>query len=697
MKRLIGVVVLTSGLVVFAQQPFQDDSGDAPDHGVARLSLQNGNVSVTHGDTGDMVAAQVNAPLVASDRVLTGEGSRAEIQFDALNMIRLAPMTEVRMGELQYRRFLVQVAQGTVTLRVLRPSNAQSEAQVEISTPNSSVHPLQPGTYRITVHGDGTSEITVREGEAEVFSPTGSEPLRAGTTMMSRGSASDPEFRTTAAIGFDEWDRWNTERDRAFDRVNESSRYVSPDISGAEDLSNHGRWVNDPSYGSVWVPNADPDWAPYRNGRWSYIDYYGWSWVSYDPWGWAPYHYGRWYQGGYGWSWYPGPVASRYYWRPALVGFFGWGSPGFGMSAGFGFGNVGWVPLAPYEPFRPWYGRNSYGNRVTVINNTNIVNVYRNARVNGGVTSLRAGDFGRVPVDNRSYVRAGDHDLTRGGMVNGPLGFGATREGRQFTGRDFNPRGLPSPSGNTRFYSPSAAGFNGPQDRGGWRKFGDHSGGGGARPGGGAVERPRGRGNLGFDGFGGNSSRGNDQQPVQVRSPIVTNRDGFGGERRDQRGGFGGFGGNFGGPRSNPGANRGDGGGSGGRFPQQGGQPGDAGPGGVRGGGGARGDAGVDSRDKGLGGGAAPGGDAGGGFGGGFGGARGGGGSRGDGGGGFGGGGMRGGGGVPRGDSGDGFGGARGGGGSRGDGGGGGGNPRGGGFGGGGGPRGGHSGGPRGN
>ena len=669
MKRLIGLTTLVIGMMLVplqaqqpASQPFQDDSGDAPDHGVARLSLQNGNVSVAHGDTGDMVAAQVNAPLVASDRVLTGEGSRAEIQFDALNMIRLAPMSEVRMGELQYRRYLVQVAQGTVTFRVLRPSNAQSEAQVEISTPNSSVHPLQPGTYRITVHGDGTSEITVREGEADVFSPTGSEPLRAGTTLMSRGSASDPEFRTTAAIGFDEWDRWNTERDRAFDRVNESSRYVSPDISGAEDLSNHGRWVNDPSYGSVWVPNADPDWAPYRNGRWSYIDYYGWSWVSYDPWGWAPYHYGRWYQGGYGWSWYPGPVASRYYWRPALVGFFGWGSPGFGVSVGFGFGNVGWVPLAPYEPFRPWYGRNIYGgNRVTVINNTNIVNVYRNARVNGGVTSLRAGDFGRVPVDNRSYVRAGDRDLTRGGMVNGPLGVGPTREGREFTGRDFNPRGLPSPSGNTRFYSPSAAGFNGPQDRGGWRKFGDHSGGGGARPGGGAVERPRGRGNLGFDGFGGNNSRGNDQQPVQVRPPIVTNRDGFGGERRDQRGGFGGFGGNFGGPRSNPGANRGDGGGSGGRFPQQGGQPGDAGPGGVRGGGGARGDAGVDSRDKGLGGGAAPGGDAGGGFGGG---APGGGGSRGDGGGGIGGGG---------------------------------GNPRGGGFGGGGGPRGGHSGGPRGN
>jgi hypothetical protein len=39
-----------------------------------------------------------------------------------------------------------------------------------------------------------------------------------------------------------------------------------------------------------------------------------------------------------------------------MVGFFGFGSPGFGASLGFGYGNVGWVPLAPYERYRPWYG-----------------------------------------------------------------------------------------------------------------------------------------------------------------------------------------------------------------------------------------------------------------------------------------------------------------------------------------------------
>jgi len=564
MKRLMGLATVTLSLSLVLLQAQQsspqqfpaDDDGDAPDHGVARISLVNGNVSALHGNSDDLVAAQINAPLVATDRVITGDASRAEVQFDAENMVRLAPMTEVRMGELQYHRYLVQVAQGTVTFRVLR----QNDAQVEISTPNASVQPLRPGTYRVSVFGDGTSEITVRDGEADVFSPTGSEPLRAGTTMMSRGLANDPEFRTTAAINLDDWDRWNADRDRAFDHMNDSSRYVSPDVYGTEELSNNGRWANDPQYGQVWIPNADPDWAPYRNGRWSYIDYYGWSWVSYDPWGWAPYHYGRWYQGPYGWAWYPGPVAARNYWRPALVGFFGWGSPGFGTTMSFGFGNVGWVPLAPYERFRPWYGRNVYGNRLNMVNNTNIVNVFHNARFNGAVSSLRAGDFGRVPVNNRTFVRAGDRDLSRGGMVNGALGFGPTRESRQFAASNINARGLPAPNftanRGTRFFSPSTSGFVGGQDRGGWRKFNDQNG-GAARSDWGA-ERPRGRSNIRGDAFS-----GRDQQPVQVRPPIVTDRDGFAGERREQRL----FPDGFGGARSNPG----DGGGVDQRRTQQGG------------------------------------------------------------------------------------------------------------------------------
>jgi hypothetical protein len=320
------------------------DPEDGPGRGVARISLINGDVSVKRGDSGDLVAAALNSPLVVQDRIFTGPASRTEVQFDWANMIRVSSNAEIRLADLEYKRYTIQVARGTVTFRVLR----DQEADVEVSTPSVAVRPAKKGEYRVSVHEDGTSEITVRSGEAEIFTTRGTERLRSGRTMYARGTAADPEFRIASEIGEDEWDRWNNHRDRDLER-SRSYQYVSRDIYGAEDLDDHGRWVYVPSYGHVWSPHVAVGWAPYRYGRWSWIDWYGWSWVSYDPWGWAPYHYGRWfYSSPYGWCWYPGRIYSRHYWSPALVAFFGFGR---GIGVGIGFGNVGWVPLAPYERF----------------------------------------------------------------------------------------------------------------------------------------------------------------------------------------------------------------------------------------------------------------------------------------------------------------------------------------------------------
>jgi len=64
-----------------------------------------------------------------------------------------------------------------------------------------------------------------------------------------------------------------------------------------DELSPHGRWIDYPGVGYVWVPDAGPDFRPYSsNGHWVYSDNYEWMWVSDYDWGWAPFHYGRWGQ-----------------------------------------------------------------------------------------------------------------------------------------------------------------------------------------------------------------------------------------------------------------------------------------------------------------------------------------------------------------------------------------------------------------
>ncbi len=446
--KLLAVAFLVLG-AAWAQE-------DEPGRGVARLSLMNGDVSIRRGDSGDWMAGAVNTPLMVRDSVLTGVGSRAEVQFDWANMLRLAPGTEVRLAELENQRYQVELARGTVTLGVLR----DSDAEIEVNTPQVSVRPVKRGLYRITVREDGHSEVTVRAGEAEVFTPRGTERLDSGRAMLVRGTASDPEFQMVRAAAEDDWDRWNENRNRDLERSG-SYRYVSRHIYGADDLDAYGRWVYDAPYGWVWAPSGvGPGWAPYRYGRWAWIDWYGWSWLSYDPWGWAPYHYGRWYNHArWGWCWWPGSMGYHHYWRPGLVAFFGWGHYS-GLHVGMGFGHLGWVPLAPHEPFHPWYGRGYYSgyrnrvnidNSINIANNVNITNVYRNARVANGVSGIGADEFVRGRAARA--VQASEVDFARASVVRGAVPVTPGAESLRFSDRAVQTGSLPRASEPGRFYS----------------------------------------------------------------------------------------------------------------------------------------------------------------------------------------------------------------------------------------------------
>jgi len=109
----------------------QQDPQDQPGQAVARLSVINGDASVRRGDSGDWVAAVINAPLLAGDSVSVGPNGRAELQLDNGNFVRIAGDSEIRIGDLENGRSQIQIAKGLITWHSLRDTNMQSE----ISTP----------------------------------------------------------------------------------------------------------------------------------------------------------------------------------------------------------------------------------------------------------------------------------------------------------------------------------------------------------------------------------------------------------------------------------------------------------------------------------------------------------------------------------------------------------------------------------
>jgi hypothetical protein len=174
----------------------------------------------------------------------------------------------------------------------------------------------------------------------------------AGQSAPAAPSSSTDRPALAPSPLLDDRDPPSTAEDEALDRDPRALTYWN------DHLTPYGVWVDDPSYGRVWVPYArvvGSDFAPYvSSGHWALDEDDQWVWVSDYPFGGVVFHYGRWvWISGRGWAWIPG---LRY--APAWVA---WRTP-----VG-GYGYVGWAPLPPawvwfggvsivygYGPYYPW-------------------------------------------------------------------------------------------------------------------------------------------------------------------------------------------------------------------------------------------------------------------------------------------------------------------------------------------------------
>ena len=437
MERLRWIGRLGSSLLVVAAIVTASAwQGRADDQyvGVARISVVGGAVVLQHADSADKIAAIVNAPVMLGDYVTTGADSRTEVQLDDTDFVRAAGLTQMRFTQLDPTLHTVQLAAGTIELSVLR----YPESHPQIQTPSITIRPADTGGYRVSVTDAGDTLVTVRSGRVDLVSPQGTQSLGAGTSVLVAGPSSAPRFQTIAYIAYDSFDTWNGERNRFIASAlaagsYATSAYANSGIVGLTDLNGYGSWSNYPAYGNVWIPYGQvAGWSPYRYGRWAWQPYCGWTWIGYEPWGWAPYHYGRWFYGpNRGWAWYPGPAYNRYYWQPGLVAFFGFGGGGgFNLGFNFSFGNVGWVPLAPYEAYHPWWGRGYAAGPTIFHRDTDVTKVYRNAGAPGGIAAIHGNEFSNGT--KYQYIPVHESDLHAVALAKSGLPVAPSNDGYRY-------------------------------------------------------------------------------------------------------------------------------------------------------------------------------------------------------------------------------------------------------------------------
>jgi hypothetical protein len=317
---------------------------------VGRISLTQGDVSIS-GEVGDQAErALVNWPVTSDNQITTGRDARTEIRIGS-TALRLDEDSALEIMELDDERLRLHLHHGSVSVRIRNPDAVQG---FELTTPQGRVRLQEPGRIRVDAERQrDTSIVNVFDGVALVDGGGNSLTVRGGR----RAEIGQYDVRTGLAVR-DSFDDWAMLRDQQDDRVT-SDRYVTREMTGYEDLDRYGIWRDDREYGPLWLPRSVPiGWAPYRDGRWAWVAPWGWTWVDNAPWGYAPFHYGRWVLVNQRWCWAPGRDIGRPVWSPALVGWVG----GSGWSLSFSSGGSrrpapaqGWYPLAPHEHFVPGY------------------------------------------------------------------------------------------------------------------------------------------------------------------------------------------------------------------------------------------------------------------------------------------------------------------------------------------------------
>ena len=90
----------------------------------------------------------------------------------------------------------------------------------------------------------------MRSGDAEL--DNGNGPIRVRDGQRVRLAAGDHYADVQNLTMQDAFDEWCIERERGIAEA-ESTRYVSRDVVGYEDLDTYGNWYSEPGYGAVWA------------------------------------------------------------------------------------------------------------------------------------------------------------------------------------------------------------------------------------------------------------------------------------------------------------------------------------------------------------------------------------------------------------------------------------------------------------
>jgi len=365
MKSLYHALLILSLMMVPNSLTYaQIESQDQEEEGsilIGHISHIEGELLRYVPEEEDWAPTVKDTPFAIDDVLYATLEGRAEVIMPNNTWARIDGDTQIQLVLLNKETTEIDLSLGKARLY-----NKSSDTMIKATTHFGYVMVPPETTFDLYV-GENVVKVIALKGT--VYFVHNSSDTRYEVTAGS-SSVFAYSTRVTASEGHISpgWDGWNRDRDilwaETMRATGESASYLPPALHDeAYVLENYGQWERvfyDDAYYSFWRPVCvGAGWAPFTVGRWS-VWHGDKIWIPQEPFGYVTHHYGNWiFTRGY-WYWAP-PVTRRMLctglplldtgscWYPGRVAWIHYGA------------NVGWIPLAPYEPYycNRYWGRRS--------------------------------------------------------------------------------------------------------------------------------------------------------------------------------------------------------------------------------------------------------------------------------------------------------------------------------------------------
>lgn len=247
------------------------------------INFVSGDVRLSRAGRPDNQPLTSRDALDSGDVISTGTNGRLEVLLMPGSFLRVAENTQIAFksatDELQF-----DVTNGTVIIEASGISD--DEALMKVGTPRTVVSLLRSGIYRITVAPDGSTNVAVRKGRAQLaLSPPITIKGNNQATIGGNGGATAIAKLTKNDVSeFESWSKQRAEQvatnNRKIQRraLRSTLAGLSADSLFARNRSAFGLWVRDGFTGSyAFLPFyagwSSPYGSSYRNYLWTGYGY----------------------------------------------------------------------------------------------------------------------------------------------------------------------------------------------------------------------------------------------------------------------------------------------------------------------------------------------------------------------------------------------------------------------------------------